>query len=210
MQSIHFPIKKNRWLLLPLAITVFALFSISSCKEKKVNSAEALTKTDFPCVELTYTTVRAAWTDAQLGSINYFTFFTDYDRPTKTFKVYAEAYDVSHNLIGSIVDLGEVPGCSKRLGFVAVGRNNIDKNKLGIISGSGSLVKFVNIKLTPDIHRHRRTNFLNYHLEVITEEETTPVDDAYPCPPCINCKPQCPAPFDTIPIDAPEIDTTGG
>lgn len=224
MQLIQFPFKKSIWLLLPLAITILTLFSISSCKEKKFLDDELKSMTVHSVI-LTRDAITETWeTNSELEKIDHFTFYSSYDYEAKEFKVFVQANDIDNKQIGKIKKLEEKNSSDTTISFVGLGRNNIKMANLKIYTpGSpGKLEDFKNIRLTPEVYIKKADNsnkadnseYLAFRITV-TSDTAPPreVDEkALPCPPCMYCLPPCkiPEPSDATSTDNPIIDTTGG
>jgi hypothetical protein len=189
MRTNHFSRKKN--FLLPLVIASFTFFSLLSCKGKKENLAGM----DVSCAVLLQQKMKDAWeTPGYLKSIDYFTFYSGYNRGTGKFSVGVQAFKKDFTKIGSYVDLTHGTGCNVSLpGGVAIGDNNIALADLGILKDPGTLKEFDYLKLTPKPFPEN-DSFMNFDLEIVTGGVGSQVaKSTLPCPPCPYCNPPCAA-----------------
>ena len=181
MQTSQFLFKRNIWLM-PLAISVFSLFSLSSCKEKAPKGS---------CVALTRSKINKEWVKpGYIKDINYMTFITCYNPIKHEISVGVQAYDKDYKAVGEYFMLATGDAWKDDLPPLAVGKNNIELADLNILE-SGKLKDFAFVNLVP----YGQNGYLWYNTTVVDKElkslNIKPLT-AYPCPPCVNCKPPCP------------------
>lgn len=188
MQTIQFSFKKSYWgsvvFLLPLTL----LLIFSSCKGKK----ESFAGMDVSCAVLLQQKMKDAWeTPGYFKSIDYFTFYSSYNRGTGNFSVGVQAFKKDYSKIGGYIDLTTGTGCNVNLpNGVAIGENNISLTNLNILKADGTLQDFDYMKLIPKVCPENDA-FMCFDVDLVTGGVGGEMRVTLPCPPCIYCKPPC-------------------
>jgi hypothetical protein len=200
MQTSQFSFKKSIWLL-PLAITVFSLLGISSCNGKNDNTGKK-DNLGPSCMTLTKDQINKNWvptytnpTNPEKNIISILKFYSTYDQGSGGFSVHVQAFNKSNSPLGNSIDLSSGVACGINLPPLVQGRSNdIELSALNILKPDGTLVdNFDKIILTPEIDVISGFDFLQYDVAVIVGDSRTAGPTLLPCPPCVNCKPPCPA-----------------
>jgi hypothetical protein len=184
MNQNHFLQKKFLGLFLFIVATAFVL-SLPSCKETKPPKGL--------CISLSRSKIDKAWSGyIKNGEIDYLTFITFYNSITHEMTVSVQAFKKNHNPIGPFVKLYTEEGCADLLPKVAVGENTASLSELNILSENGKEFKdFGYLVLTP----YSYSGYLAFKTKVVDKNTSLLglMSETLPCPPCINCRPPCPA-----------------
>jgi len=193
MQTNQFSSKKSIWLVL-LVVSAFSFLAISSCKEEKPPKGS--------CISLSKSKIEKAWGDyIRQGKIDYLSFITFYNPINHEINVSVQAFDSSYKPIGPFVKLLSESDCADSLPKLRVGENIATLADLEILIDSVHLKDFAYLALTP----YSKEGNLAYKTRVVDKNEKvlSATGGTLPCPPCINCRPPCPA--DCTPVCADTV-----
>jgi hypothetical protein len=208
MQAIiFFSSKTSRFLI--AAITISFIMGISSCKNADDNNDENGPDIEMaesliapPPVRLTYGQINRAWRSVQINDISYLTFYPIYDRLEGKYNVKFHAFKSNNDKIGKGKELKKDNNAPVTIPTtVIISDNIIDLAALQIVDAAGKLKKFKHLLLTYKTYVDTKTTstYLQYEVQVINEDGSGGVsDDALPCPPCQNCRPNNCIAADTI------------
>ncbi len=213
MQTGQSLIKNRIWMqLLPVAIAVVSLLTISSCKEKKEKKKALVTSPS--CMMLTKTDINQwvtnGYTDTSAANKNriiWLRFITSWKGAGTEFDVKVEGLrdDKDRNSIvsGSETKLTSGSSCIISLpAAIGLSSNSCKLSDLNILEPNGTLKSnFDYLLLTPEANP-TDPNYMSFKMTVFYTAGSTPEGGTLPCPPCINCKYPCP---DDCPLPCPPV-----
>ncbi len=174
--------------------------------EEKAQTATAAT-TGPDCMLLSKSKM-AGWapkftnpTSSPAKIITVIKFYPQYDHTTGNYDITASGFNSSNVQVGSTITLSTGVACPQSLPPLLTGRSyDVTLADLNILKADGSLVDFFeNIILIPQVYSAGGYDFLKFQLDIeIGSSRSTYQNPVLPCPPCINCKPQCIEPMDTL------------
>jgi len=180
-------------ILIPFLLTAL----LFSCKGKKDTNGSLFAS----CIVLTKSKLTSNWVSRYTRPTN------PIDEKIKVIKLFsvengkggydvtARAFNEKDGQIGKDIKLTEGLACEFDLPSLVKGKSNdIYLDSLQIIKADGSLIEnFEKIILTPMIYEYSGFQFLQYQVQIEIGDRINMSRNALPCPPCINCKPPCPA-----------------
>jgi hypothetical protein len=204
-------LKKNKLLFPTILVLVVSMCFIScvDADEPEFNYVAANLREDPKPFKLKKGQIN--WNQAERRAVDYLNFFTVYNRPKGEVEVYVQAYNATFNQVGKTMRLKKRNNNPIQFPSIGIDQNIIQIQDLPIIDGSGNLITFDSLQLTPTTYTDPRTGqqYLQYGIVIYSNgRETKEAVYTLPCPPCWNCKPREASCVDadarvTAPVDDP-------
>ncbi len=197
MTPANFSIQRS-WLIMPIvAVAMVVLFS---CNETKKGKDAKLTTTT-PCFSLTKEQIKTAWIDpGHTGNLNpkdniKFIQFMSTQNPDNSIDVSVQGLKEDGTPIGDPIRLEKEAGCRPDFPKVTVKKNFAELSVWKILKDPTTFSdKFVKVGFMPDIFTAEGgEQVLQFKVTSYSTDTEDDFPSLLPCPPCINCRPPCPA-----------------
>ncbi len=211
-----FQLSATLWLH-TIAASLFIIIAVSCNNNKKAGEEKegeekaqtATAATAGPaCMLLSKNLLNNNWvkrytdpTNPPANLITVIKFYATYDPKSTNYNMEARGYNGSDAQVGPTIKLATGVACNQSLPPLLTGRSyDVTLADLNILKADGSLVDFFeNIILIPQVYSAGGYDLLKFQLDIeIGSSRSTYRNPVLPCPPCINCKPQCIEPMDTL------------